>query len=297
VLGYEWTEDGTVLALAGQEAIVEVDLAGRRLWTAQRGEGSFPGPVHHDVTRRRGYTYALTALEEDGLVWDGFEVFDAAGDRVASWDARGAFAPAWGNPGCCSDYWRDWWPQAVDFAHSNALAVDDELHAYVGYRYVDTIQQIVADPADPEFGTLRWTLVGDPSSPVPADFALQSSQGATAELSFGSQHHVQAVEGGVRLFDNRWDAAISSRVLELALDAEAGVADIVRAVPVNARCPIMGSAFVLDNGHWLVDCGPERTFTEIDPASGAIVWQMEVGCPGGTKRPPYRAIPIPLAAP
>jgi hypothetical protein len=24
---------------------------------------------------------------------------------------------------------------------------------------------------------------------------------------------------------------------------------------------------------------------------------MEVGCPGGTKRPPYRAVPIPLAAP
>jgi hypothetical protein len=294
VLGYEWTEDGTVLALAGQEHIVELELSGRRVWTASRAEGAFAGPVHHDVTRRQGHTYALTALEQDGLVWDGFLVFGPDGTQLASWDARGAFDPAWGNPGCCGLYWKDWWPDALDFAHSNALGVDEQLNAYIGYRYVDTIQQVMADPADPAFGTVRWTLVGDPDSPVPSDFALTSSHGATSELSFGSQHHVQPVPGGLRLFDNRWDGTLDSRVLELDLDPASGVADIVRAVGVGARCPIMGSVFRLDNGHWLVDCGPERTFTELDPDTGTIVWQMEVGCPGGTKRPPYRAVPLPL---
>jgi hypothetical protein len=292
------TSEGTVLVQYDNDALIELSWTGEVVLRLDR-PGELPRPVHHDVTKLGDRIVTLDARATPAVgpqgpvdvVWDGFSIFEGA-TLVADWHAQGALDPAQGNP-CCGDYWAADFPGAFDFAHSNAVAVDDEGNVYLSYRYIDTIQKVVGDPDRADFGTVLWTLVGDPTSPIDGDLVLTASVGG--EASFGSPHHVQPVDGGIRLYDNRWDDRLDTRILELAIDEQAGTADIVSVLPVGERCPIQGSAFPLGDGEVLSVCSGDGAIFTLDPVSAARTWQAVPTCPqGGVGRPPYRAVPVVL---
>jgi hypothetical protein len=288
----------TLVVQYDNDAVIELRWSGEVVQRLDRPT-DLPRPVHHDVTMVGDRIVTLDARAEPmvgptgpiDVVWDGFTVFEG-GTAVADWHAEGVLDPAQGNP-CCGDYWAADFPGAFDFAHSNALAVDDAGHVYLSYRYIDTLQKVVGDPDRPDFGTVVWTLVGDPASPIPSDLVLTASAGG--EASFGSPHHVQPIPGGIRVYDNRWDARLDTRILEIAVDELAGTADIVSALSVGERCPIQGSAFPLTDGDVLSVCSGDGAIFTLDPVSAARTWEAVPTCPGaGVGRPPYRAVPVAL---
>ncbi len=292
VRGYEVTEDDTVLAVYDNDALVELAWTGEVLLDVRRpADRAF----HHDAARRAGLTFALDAREapygELGpVVWDGFTVFDADGVELASWDTRGWLRPEDGNP-CCGDYWWSDFPGAFDFAHANAIAVDDDLNVYVSYRYIDTLHKVVGDPLAPDFGQVEWTLVGDPDSPVPSDFVLVDP--VMGDPTFGSPHHVRPLPGGIGVYDNGWLRGEPTRLLELALDGD--TATVTTAVDLGLRCPIQGSAFPLPDGQFLTVCSGDGSIFVVDPATGERTWELLLSCPDGTDpRDPYRAVPVRL---
>jgi len=295
IRGYGLTDTSTVLAIYDNEQWVELGFEGEVHQQVERGT-THGRPFHHDLVRAHGLTYVLDAREvahgAGTVVYDGFTVYDAAGIEVASWSAEGHLQPEDGSP-CCGHYWKSDFPNALDFAHSNAMSVDDDGFVYLSYRYIDTIHKIVGDPTDPAFGQVVWSLVGRADSSVPSDWALVDP--LTAEPTFGSPHHVQPTAAGIRLYDNGWSPARSTRILELDLDEGAGTATVSTSVSLGLYCPIQGSAVLLPDGSWLSVCsGDDKVFT-VDPATGERGWELALTCPDGSEpRPPYRALPITL---
>ena len=295
IRGYGLTDTGTVLAIYDNEQWVELGFEGEVHQQVERGT-THGRPFHHDLVRAHGLTYVLDAREvahgAGTVVYDGFTVYDAGGIEVASWSAEGHLQPEDGSP-CCGNYWKNDFPDALDFAHSNAMAVDDDGFVYLSYRYIDTIHKIVGDPADPAFGQVVWSLVGRTDSSVPTDWVLDDP--LTGDPTFGSPHHVQPIAGGIRLYDNGWSPARSTRILELDLDEGAGTATVSTSVSLGLHCPIQGSAVLLPDGSWLTVCsGDDKVFT-VDPATGERGWELALTCPDGSEpRPPYRGLPVTL---
>jgi len=184
-------------------------------------------------------------------------------------------------------------PGAVDFAHSNAIAVDDEHNVYISYRYVDTIHKVVGDPSHMDFGEVLWTLVGSEQGSFDSDFVLTSS--ADGIDTFGSPHHVRPIPGGIALYDNRWSGEGETRLIEIMLDESAGTADIVTAIGVGERCPIQGSWFDLPGGDKLTVCSGEQPSVFTVDSAGTHTWEVHFECPPSTGgRAPYRALPVTL---
>jgi hypothetical protein len=293
VRGYGLTDEGHVLAILDNDQWVEVTPEGQLLLQVDRTAGH-GRPFHHDLVRHGELTYVLDAreVEEGGrrVVYDGFTVYDAGGTEVAAWSAQGHLQPSQGSP-CCGDYWGSDFPGAVDFAHSNSLTVSQGGDVLLTYRYIDAVQAVRGDPLHPSFGELLYTLVGRPDSPVPSDFVLIDP--VQGDPSFGSPHHVQATEQGLRLYDNGWQPDRSTRILELALDVGAATATVTDALALGLYCPIQGSAFPVDD-QWLTVCsGDDRIFT-VD-GDGLRTWEAWFTCPdGASMRPPYRAVPVSL---
>jgi len=132
----------------------------------------------------------------------------------------------------------------------------------------------------PDWSHVEWRLGGPGSTIVP-----------TAAARFDGQHAAQELPNGhVLLFDNGWDGASGphvSRLLELALDTDAGTAPTAweyRPAP-TIFSPIVGSARRLPNGNTLGMFGVQAGFLgatgpvaggEVDPA-GRVVWTLTIG--------------------
>jgi hypothetical protein len=295
VRGLNVTADQTVLAVLDRSGLAEFTIDGQMPLYLQQGV-AFEQPVHHDVNRWNGYTYALFSeeVEVDGVeyVMDGFYVFDSAGAQVAEWHEKDHVTPAEG--GFAGGlYWGDIYPGAVDWAHTNALAIEPDGHVTVSLRFQNALLHVDGDPQSPDFGALEWILVGDvPDSTLVSTIPVTSSTGID-DLGFAQQHDLAAVGDGVfTLWDNGVDPEAGSRAMKMTFAY--GQMDIVQDWLPGAFCPGQGSATVLPNGDALVDCAPADTFIEVAP-DGTAVWSARLGCETGLMlRPLYRGLPLAL---
>jgi hypothetical protein len=281
VEGVAFTEDHTVLALVDGE-IREVDLVGDELLRLSPGL-DFALPVHHDVFRKDGLTWALfdeLAREPDGqdYLLDGFYAFDPGGAKVVEWHLKDHFTP----PAGSGD------PVSLDYSHANAIWVDDDQRVTFSMRGLSAFAYVDGDPGSPAFGEIV-DRVANPDSPFGSDHALATAVGGPAD--FEHQHNVHTLpDGHVTLLDNRISYAENSRVIELAL--EAGLATITAAWELPEHCDYEGGAWRTSSGHPLATCAPSRTAYEFDPTSGAVVWTARADCDGGFPAYVPRFVPL-----
>ncbi len=293
VRGLNITPEGTILAVLDRTAVVEYALHGTLLLYLDGA--ALDHPVHHDLNRWNDLTYVVFAEQVEGpdgpTVTDGFYVFDGTGTRVAEWHSADHISPVDGGS-AGGGYWADLFPGAIDWSHTNALAVDPDGGVTLSLRYQSALVHVVGDPAAADFGAVSWILVGDPEKSVLTSTLAFASSTGIADVAFEQQHHVASVAGGLTLWDNGREPESGSRVLELAISG--GAADAVREWPVGAFCPGQGSGTVLRSGNVLVDCAPADTIAEVDPA-GVTLWSASVSCGLGMMlRPLYRGLPIDL---
>ena len=295
--GFSVTPHQTLLVTYDRTAVAEWDLAGNllRTWSG----AALPGAMHHDLLEHNGLVYAVFAEAEtfpNGVTYvlDGFVVWDAQGAEVARFRIDEVIDPTFVEQ-LQGGYWNDLFPDGLDFAHVNALAVDDDGDAWLSLHQWDALLEVRADPTQPDFGAMVSVMGGGPrAAPIGNDWTLSSA--LTTDLGFEAQHHVSApAPGELMLFDNGKRAPEVSRVLRFALDPTTQQAEIIDERPMDGLyCSGQGSAFPLPSGNVLADCAPEDTLLELTE-TGEVAWRAEVACPGAPMgRPLYRAVPLSL---
>ena len=225
------------------------------------------------IARPDGTPYGTAEAVEDSVIQevapDGREVF-----RWNSWDHLA--------PEDCTQHRFPW-----DYAHLNSLQfVDGDIVA--SFRGCSQVLRI-----DGETGAVVWRLGrSNRDWPRPPLSIVGDPEG-----EFCGQHSARLLpDGRLLLFDNgghcqvdpasgrsRRESGRFSRVVEYALDPEAGTATFLRhhglhgAFERYARA--WGGVQALANGNWLINWGrggrpqetpppPDVTLTEIDPATG-----------------------------
>ena len=221
-----------------------------------------------------GTPYGTAEAVEDSVIQevapDGREVF-----RWSSWDHLA--------PEDCTQHRFPW-----DYAHLNSLQlVDGDIVA--SFRGCSQVLRI-----DGAGGDVVWRLGRSQRDwPEPVLAVVGDPYG-----EFCGQHSARLLAGGrLVLFDNgghcqvdpstgrsRREGGRFSRVVEYALDPEAGTATFLRHHGLHGvfehYARSWGNVQVLANGNWLIGWGrgggaqetprpPDATLTEIDPATGA----------------------------
>lgn len=276
-----FTEDRTVLVLVG-ERLAEVDfLGGRHLELAPTVD--FEHPLHHDVFRRGGLTYALheEPFEWEGTsyVFDGFYVFDASGALVEDWRLAEHFQPPVPNA------------MAVDYTHANSIFVDDAGDVYLSMRNVSALAKI-AGPNRTNPGEILWRVSGDVDRmPFGSDFTLASSLPAFSP-SFELQHHFHVLaDGRFALFDNRSSTAERSRVLVWAMDGTE--ARLEEGYQLPEHCGFQGSSFFTAGGNPVGGCASSQAAYEFDAGvPEPSRWSMRLGCFDGSESAVPRFVPL-----
>ena len=276
-----FTEAGTILAMVDQDAIVELDLAGRELYRID----DLDLPIHHDVMRKDDLVYTLLAQAspaEDGVTYieDIVVAYDRVGREIWRWDEHDWLDPTearrWNG-----NFWNDEFPGAVDAWHTNGLFVTDDFDVLLSLKGETALIRITLG------GAITWGLYGDGSEggALPSSFELvEGGPLSEGDPTFALQHHpVLRADGNVTLVDNS-----RNRGLELALDEIAGTATFVddwRMIGVD--CNTQSSMFDLPGGGRLLTCAEDRTIIEFD-AAGAEVGRMVLACADGAS--PQRTI-------
>jgi hypothetical protein len=284
VVGLTWTEDDTVLTVLDRGVVREFALDGTLVREIVPDDPD--QLLHHDVFRREGRTWALSARVEtiDGQDWivDGVAGFDADGTQWLDWSLGDLATPS-GSGGIGLVYWADDYPNALDWAHTNGLWVAEDGDFVISLHSFSTVLRIEGDPADPAFGAPVWSLDGSGRGPFASTFAVVDPDGITDDDVFGHQHHPTLVgDDGLRLFDNGDLISGNARGLELGLDPAAGEAAITGSWPLGEICPIEGGVFPLSNGDPLLTCAVHARFTEVDRGSGEVVSSTTATCAGAT---------------
>lgn len=285
--GVSFTEDQTIIGLANGD-LLEVDLRGQRGLELSLGE-DFSDRIHHDVFRRDGLTYVLfQETTDDGLyLLDGFYVFDDTGAQIAEWRLSDHHVPV---PSFSP-------PNPVDYSHANAIWVDAQGDVLVSLRHLSAFVK-VAGLQRVDFGALRWTMTGDPLSPMVSDFVLDDLTGGLE--GFIRQHNVHVLEDGrYAMFDNRALFTERSRLLLLEVDEPGRVATITEAYDLNLHCDFQGGAWHTIAGNPMATCAPLHEAFEFAAGSASDgsapespLWEGEVRCEQGTS--PYTPRFVPL---
>jgi hypothetical protein len=294
-VGLTWSEDHTVLAALDRGRLREFSLAGELLLDLETDR-----VVHHDVFRRDGRTFTLTAhlQEREGTTYivDGVDAYDPDGSLVFRWDLSEVAEPA-GSGGIGAIYWAPMFAGAADWAHANGIHVAEDGDFVLSLHSFSAVVRFTGDPEDPAFGAPEWVLDGGGGSPWPSTFAVVDPAGRTADDTYGHQHHPTLVgDGDLQIFDNGDEPSGEARGLRLALDEEAGTAEIVGSWPIPAICPIEGAVFAQSDGTLLLTCALRSTFYAVDPATAEILGSTTATC---ADRPTDlavlpRAIPVDL---
>jgi hypothetical protein len=300
-ISLSFTEEGTALAIVDGGLVREFSLDGRLLLEIPYGDDS-TYVMHHDVFRRDGRTFAVTArlLEAAGETYivDGVVAFESDGTLLYDWDLSQVLEPS-GPGGLGGAYWRDLWADALDWAHVNGLYVDTDGDLILSLHSFSTVLRVEGDPQDPAFGTPVWALAASETAPFGQDLVLTDPDDLTDDELFGNQHHPELLpDGTLQIFDNGEDVTDTARVLQLGLDLQAGEAQVRGSYSLGTVCPIEGGAFVRPGGQVVATCALRGTFYEISPTDGAHLGTTQVTCPGTsgfTVLP--RAIPVELQRP
>ncbi|MEZ4241061.1 MAG: aryl-sulfate sulfotransferase [Myxococcota bacterium] len=275
-----FTEQGTLLAVV-DEGLTETTQQGEHVLSLLPGL-QLTRRLHHDVFRRGERTWSLfqETLTQGAASYyaDGFVVIEG-GQEVAEWHLADHFAL----PPTTLEL-------PVDWSHANGIWVDEDGLALISLRNLDTVLQVVADPDAPDFGEVRWRLAG-PDGPLGSDFDLSSVVGDPPD--FQHQHNAYfSGDGRITLFDNRADVRETSRVLEIALDEDAGTAVIDRVYPLSVHCDFSGGALRTAAGNPLATCAPLQQLYEFDAASAQTRYTAELVCPDGGGRYIPRFVPV-----
>ncbi len=279
----QFTEASTVLALADQSAILEVDLLGNVL--LERDD--FPTPLHHDVFRRGDRIYTLQVdvwTESNGLDYaeDIVLGLDLAGEEVWRWEEHDHLDATLASLDGV-DFWNDEFPGAYDPWHTNSVFPTDDGDFLVSIKHESTILRVSGND-----GAIEWVLAGDGVGRVfPSDFTAMD---VGIEPVFGNEHHLALLpDGHLTLFDNDRD-----RGVEIALDETEMTATFVAEWPMGLRCAIQGAVFPLAGEHRLLTCATPHEIAEFDE-TGAEVARWVLSCPDGGELPrTERAQPVDL---
>jgi Arylsulfotransferase (ASST) len=156
--------------------------------------------------------------------------------------------------------------------------VDESLQVLVSFRHLSAIASIDGDPASPTFGEVHWVL-STPTSDWQSDFTIASNGG---QADFFMQHNAFRLENGNLTFlDNRAVVAERSRVVEVRLDEEAGVATIEREWPLAVHCAFQGGAWRTAEGDPVATCAPIRQAWQLDAETGVAEWSATAECAAG----------------
>lgn len=284
-----WTEDRTIVAVIGRTHLLEFDLTGQILMRSRRGE-DFDGYLHHDVFKRNGYIYALSAYAEDiddlTLVVDGVYVFDQAGTVVDEISLAGLW-PVVVQPLMVGGYWGSLFADAVDFTHVNSVYVEPGGDVWLSFRHLHAFAMFRGGPGQPGFGELLWSAVGNQDSAIlgAADFTAEGTE------QFEGQHDVHPTEDGtILLLDNQLAPGSFARGARYSLDKVEGTLSLVERWNLGMWCPIQGSIRELPGGHVLLSCATAGRMREY--AGGALVWETSALCHNVLPASFPRAIPI-----
>jgi hypothetical protein len=216
-------------------------------------------PGHHGFARKLdgSYLYPVYDFREVDGVW-------VRGDNVVQLAPDGTQTVLWST---WDSFTYD--PEALidgsGWTHANGLTWDeDEQVIYVSLRNLNCVVKLSAE------GELLWKL-GGPDS----DFSFSGARG------FDHQHRLRPLEDGhVLVFDNGPSANVGSRVVEFALDAEAGTATEVWSYSGGLFVYSLGDVWRLPSGNTLVSWGSSGRFELVDPA-GVSLWSMSADIGGG----------------
>lgn len=281
--GFDWTEEGTFLALLDRNRIVEMNQAGEVIFNLSQEDRDFTPFVHHDIVRANGRTYVLTAEEKrvgkDLLAVDGVMVLGPTGEVLDRWEVTEAFDPSVVTSRG-TDYWDGYMnPKAEDYTHANSLFLDANGDWVISLLLLDSVIKVVGDFSAPDYGELAWELNG---SGERGDFLLSSESGATDTIDFNSQHDAWFTSNGLlSIYDNRSDSSEASRVIEIDLDAEAGIADIQNSWSLGIHNSVRGSSTRTDSGRLLVS-NSSNTIREL-AQDGSETWTATLTCNDGSK--------------
>lgn len=276
---WERTVEGKVLRIrqSGDDVLVAIDTARGVPGSIRRetldGEllESIDAPdVHHDVLELAdGKVVWLEhvrgrsdlPIEADApIATDAVMIADATGARVAF-----DFFTDYAEP--------PWWvcehmqkgqriPGHYQWTHSNSLVADplDPGRLFVTSRNLDAILHIDLATGEviDQIGGLYATISGPPETQL--DHPHMSNAPAPGRLL---------------VFDNRLHSREPSRIVELAVDAEAGTTELVWSYthPEIGNIGFLGDAQRLPGGNTLIAWSDANRITEVTP-EGDIVWEI-----------------------
>jgi Arylsulfotransferase (ASST) len=207
---------------------------------------------------------AQTVRLGDGLdyIVDGVtRIDDGLGTHL--WDTTQIVDPL-GLPGLSSSpYWLGTFGSAIDFAHANAIDVQEDGSWVMSLKHLDAIARVNAD------GSLRWVISGEPSKATFYGPSIPLLAVKGLETSFQHPHSVGlSPSGTVLVFDNGDVVAGEpfSRVIELAVDEASLQAEIVGAWELGVVCPVQSSVYALPDGSLLAACAATKELFELDEA-------------------------------
>lgn len=291
LLSAETTEDGTLLVTTlapPQNALRELDWNGNFLLVVDSFVDT-PAAMHHDAFKKNGLVYVLWHQDVERAAGtykeDGFYVVASDGTILKEWRLYDHHTP----PEPLEPF-----TGTKDYSHANSIEVDDDLGVLISFRHLSTVMYVEGDIDSPEFGEVRWSLVGQPTEPDQSNM-LALFDGPGGLPGFEMQHHAR-FRGPDRLtmFDNRNLGLPGSRVLELALDVQRGTATIDATYPLDLSCGYQGSTYYSAAGNPIATCGPLRQVLEWDAGSPqAPRFNMKLSCATGANNTVPRAFPLP----
>ena len=227
--------------------------------------------IHHDfVELAEGFAY-LSYVEDQRLIQGQranlatdtvVEVSEGGSDHRVVFDFLTDYpvAPYWS---CSHMRGHGWLPDHNEWTHTNSLVPHPTDDAWLLMpRYLDAVIKV-----DRATSTVDWQLGGR------HDFFDLSLDDA---LSHPHMSHAPSSDT-VLVFDNRLHSREDSRVVEWAMDRDAGTAEIVWSYthPEIGNVGFLGDARRLPGGNTLIAWTDERRLTEVTP-EGDIVWELLV---------------------
>lgn len=192
------------------------------------------GTLYDTIMDLRDYTFnGLGGIEECRVRGFGIQEFDADNNLIWNWHSTDFIHPEEYSDGL------NYYPSDFDYAHGNALDIDDDGNLLVSLRNTSTVYKI--DRVN-QTGEILWRLGGENSS-----FTIANSGDR-----FSAQHYARRLpNGNIGLYDNgnlRWPDRYS-RAAEYALDIENSTATLVWSYDADQSIYASG----MGNAQWLSD--------------------------------------------